>query len=155
MMSNLDARYEASEKVRKALIERVGALSVDAQNKRPNAKSFTPLEMLMHMVLVERMYPPLRMAEPKPAKPNFIYRIIVGKMKNPKRVGTMKELEPKGPLTFEGVVKDWDQIRVELKPMLMDSSVVFKHPLFGRMNGEHTLDLVDAHCTYHQILFPQ
>lgn len=154
-MPEFQPRWDQSEATKNALIARVAALPEEAQNRRPNAKSFTPLEMLVHMILTERMYIAMATRDGKKARPHFPYGFVKWAMNNARRVPTMKQLEPTGPFKIDEVRAEWNAQRAQMRPDMEDPAVTYKHPLFGRLNGFHLLDLCDAHCAYHQKLFPE
>src|SRR5687768_7476245 len=103
MHPDLERRFNAIEERRKAMVERVRALSKEKQNTRPSPKAFSPAEVIMHMALAEegnvkfmRKIPPSELKGRKP-KVTFIFRKTVQAMRNPvKPIATVGYMIPKG-----------------------------------------------------------
>ena len=163
-MSNLlESRIAQSEKVRKALMNRVAVLPLDKQTYKAKPEDFSALDMLEHMAMVEDLNvsfinPTIKTGQnARPAKPNFIYSFIIKAMTKGKKVPTTKEFEPKFAPTLEAVTEHWDTSRAQILAHLRahpNDPTAIKHKLFGRLSAFQLLDLLDGHCGYHDIQFP-
>ncbi len=152
-------RWVESDAVMEALIDRVVKLPADRQRQRPNAREFTPCELIEHMRLADAMYPPLlSAAQPgMRAKPNFLYRLVLKRMRGGGRVPAPKSLIPIEPIDLEASIAQWRINRAEIKRLTAATppdAAALKHPLFGKMTVEQIIDLLDGHTAYHQRFFP-
>lgn len=153
------ARWQISERRREDLVARVRSLSVEAQQARPDPKEFAPTEILEHLAMTEAMYLDFIRVLPqaKPSKPNFLYRYTVKKCLAGSRLPTVKSLVPDSAPSLEEAAARWNDVRQKLLGELdgaLPGLTVVRHPFFGRLSTEDMLELMDAHCTYHDIRFP-
>lgn len=162
-MTNLEERIAISETIRTNLIHRVQKLSPEQQVSHVNPGDFSPVEMLAHMALVEGLN--ASFIEPsivngavnKNAKPNIIYRFVMKGMKGGKRVPTDKQFIPNEEVSFESATENWNSARNQIMDHVRKNSehpTAIKHKFFGRLSAFQLLDLLDAHCEYHDHFFP-
>ena len=163
MSDRLESRIAQSEAVRKGLMNRVALLSEEKQRTKPKPGDFSALDMLGHMAIVEDLSvsfinPTLEFGlNLKPAKPNFLYRVIMKGMTKGRKVPTSKEFEPRFTPTLEAVTEHWDGSRAKILSHLRahpNDPTAIRHKLFGRLSAFQLLDLLDGHCGYHDIQFP-
>lgn len=162
--SEIQARFDALETKRKAMVERVRALPTEKQCLHPTPKDFSPVEVVMHMALAEQVdldlmdkKPPASLAG-KRAKPRFTFRWVVGSMRKAKRSPTMGSMVPKPDITLEEAETRWEEVRTRIRahldPLPGPDAPACKHPFFGLLSAADLLDLLDAHQHYHDVRFP-
>lgn len=166
MHPDLAKRFEALEIRRKALVKRVRDLPPDKQTAKPDPKSFSPADVIMHMALAEqgnvgfmRKTPPSVLQGKKP-KTTFIFRKTVQMMQDPRKaVGTMPYMVPSGKETLAEADKAWSEIRKQTAGYLEqvsspDDPLVKFLFVFGLGSASDYLTLIEAHTTYHEQRFP-
>lgn len=167
MNPDVAKRFEAIEKRRKALVDRVRALPLDRQNAKPGGKGFSPVEVIQHFALAEggnvkflRKTPPETL-QGKKAHVTGIFRFTVKSMVNPvKAVQTVGYMVPKATVTIDEAAKQWEEVRKETAFYLeqvkspTDPFIKFLF-FFGLGSANDYFDLMEAHLTYHEARFPQ
>jgi hypothetical protein len=162
-MTNLEERIAISETIRTNLIHRVQKLSPGQQVSHANPGDFSPVEMLEHMALVEGLNASfiessiMNGAVKKKAQPNIIYRFVMKRIKGRKRVPTTPQFIPKRNVSFESATENWNSARNRIIDHVRKNSeqpTAIKHKFFGRLSAFQLLDLLDAHCEYHDHFFP-
>ncbi len=166
MHKDIKARFDAIEKRRKALVQRVQKLSADQQQARPNPRAFSPAEVIKHFALAEesnlnflRKHPPETLTGRKP-KVTFIFRKTVEMMNNPKKeIATVGYMIPKGTVDLDEADHHWAAVRHEVGKYFetiqdpKDPMVRFLF-FFGLASASDFLDLIESHHTYHEERFP-
>jgi hypothetical protein len=166
MHPEIAKRFEAIEKRRKVLVDRVRALPLDRQNAKPGGKGFSPVEVIQHFALAEagnvkflRKTPPETLQGRK-AHVTGIFRFTVRSMANPvKAVGTVGTMVPKNAVTVEEADRQWEEVRKETAFYLeqvkspTDPFIKFLF-FFGLGSANDYFDLMEAHLTYHEARFP-
>ncbi|MBL8048396.1 MAG: DinB family protein [Chthonomonas sp.] len=140
------------------LIDMVWAVPDSQRVLHPKDGSFSPVEMLMHMALLESNYAdildetPIGRYEGSVAKPGFIYNFVLKRMKEAKASPAPKQTTPKWVPGVDEAIKEWDKQRERLTKHLEVAKPaeiwVIAKPL-GKMSADHALDLMAAHHHYH------
>ena len=165
MHPEIAKRFEGIEQRRKALVARVKALPPDKQNQKPDPKSFSPAEVIMHMALAEasnvgfmKKHPPRTLKGKKP-RMTFIFRKTVSSMQNPiKLLATVPYMVPKGTVILAEADKAWAEVRKETAGFLEQVNgpnepfIKFLF-IFGLGSASDYLTLMEAHLTYHESRF--
>lgn len=157
-MEEFNVLWDALEDRRKSMTDRILKMPPE-QQKSGSSKAFSPAEVLDHMALTEEWYFPLmdkadRAAlKPKGAKVNFLYRMVLRKLRSASSVPSMSAMTPKPDVKADDGAEHWGKVREELKSRLeavpLDEPV-FRHPMFGRMSPRHVIEIFDAHTDYHE-----
>lgn len=158
-MSDLSEKLQQIEEAREALTKRVLGLPEETRHVPAVPGAFTPAETLEHMALTEAYYLPMFAKyqqsgkPPTPAKPNFIFRLVLKSIGGSKSVPSMKAMTPseKRP-DAEKAANHWAEVRAKTLAYLRgnDSTItVVRHPLFGRLSAEHIAQLHTLHTEYH------
>lgn len=166
MNAEIKRRFEALERRRVAMTEKVRAMTPAQQNSRPDKRAFSPVEVLMHFALAEqgnlqylRNNPPLTLQSQKPQL-RFMYRRVVAAMQAAdKRIATAPYMVPKGPISVDEADRAWSAARAELSGYLNDAAspddAFCKFMLFfGLGSADDFLTLMEAHMHYHEKRFP-
>lgn len=151
-MERLDAQKQV-------LINKVWATPDSQRVLHPKDASFSPVELLMHIALIECKYndaldetPPEVWAGRK-AKPSFLYNFILNKQREGgPNVPAPKEFMPKWVPGVDEAIAEWDKQRERLKKHLErakpgETFVAMKW--LGKMSADHVLELLDVHQNYH------
>ena len=166
MNTEIKRRFDALEARRKAMVERVKALTPEKQTAHPDPKAFSPVEVIKHFALAEngnlqflRNAPPQSLQGQKPHL-RFVYHKVLGSMQDAsKRVGTVPYMVPDSKVTFEDGDRSWEAARAELAGYLEpidspeDPFCKFMF-LFGLGSADDYLALMEAHMHYHEVRFP-
>jgi len=164
MEAQIKSKWDGLEQRRLAMVQRVRDLPSDRQNIRPDAHSFTPVELLMHMamsdaVTIERIKKhPVSALNGVAPKPTFLYKIIVSGMNAGRRVPAPPNMKPEGQFSLDEAAKKWESVRRELSTYFEMAStpdtVVQKSFMFGRLSASNLLALIESHHNYHDRYFP-
>lgn len=124
----------------------------------PKEDSFSPVELLMHMALVESDYADeldetsIGKYTGTTAKTGFIYNFVINRMKEAKKSPAPKPFVPKWVPGVDEAIKEWDKQRERITKHLEHAKsgeiFIVKKPL-GKMSADHFLDLLLAHHHYH------
>ncbi|HMS56757.1 MAG TPA: DinB family protein, partial [Fimbriimonadaceae bacterium] len=152
-MEDFDAMWASLEQRRKSLTDRILAMPPE-QQRAGTSKSFSPAEVLDHMALSEAWYLPMmdkadrQTLKAKGAKVNFLYGMVVRKLRSAKSVPSMRDMTPKADVKPEDGAEHWEKVRNDLRLRISAVGLdepVFRHPLFGRMSPRHVMEIFDAH----------
>ncbi len=164
MLPEIESRFASLESRRQSMVERVRTLKPGARTARPKSGEFSPVEVLMHMALAEK-FDLMQLEKSTPesfrgrtAKPSFIFPNAVKRICEEKKMGTFKSMTPLSGVTLESASHDWEQVRASLRSYFdrvtdLDSPMI-KLFIFGRLSALDFLNLLEAHCKYHEIRFP-
>lgn len=164
MQPDVKTQWDQVEAAKQALVERVQALPEAQRNQKPDPKSFSPIEVLMHMALAEEV--DLLMMDQRPpssfagrrAKPSLFFRWGVKSMWKAKSMPTAGQMVPKPGTTFEDACQKWEEVRTRTAAHLDGlpslEAPACKHPFFGLMSAGNLIELFEAHTHYHNARFP-
>jgi len=167
MHPEITKRFIALEARRKAFVERVKALPQDKQTAKPNAKSFSPAEVVMHLAIAEQgnlgflQKAPPPTLKGKKTHMTFIFKKTVASMQKPvKPIMTPSSMIPKGPVNVDEAARVWEDVRRETAKYLEqvatpDEPFIKFLFFFGLGSAADYLTLLEAHMTYHEQRFPQ
>jgi hypothetical protein len=163
MHPEIDRRFEALEQRRKALVDRIRAMSAEQQTKPGTGGGFSPLEVPMHFALVEESnLVSLRKSPPStlgggPSKPGFVFPLMVRAMQSGRNaVPAPASFNPTGTFTLDEADQAWSKTRAELSAVLDtvdDPSVAFLRFGFpvGTLNAADFLLMNESHMSYHEV----
>ncbi len=165
MHPEIAQRFEYLELRRRALLDRVRALSVEKQTAKANANSFSPVEVIAHLALSEQVTADrMKKLGPKDligksTRTTFIYRKVLGDLNRAKKMPTPGDMIPKGRVSLEHAESNWDQARKDLTA-LFNQVKYLDDPMeqffiFGTLSAHDVLCLLEAHMHYHEVLFPE
>jgi len=164
MHPEIAQRLEYLEMRKAALIERVRALPPDKQNAKPDAKSFSPVEVIAHIALSEQVTADrMKKVGPKDligktTRTTFIYKRTVDGMNKAKKMNSPAMMIPPERPRLEHAEQSWERARKELLVFFNE----VKRPddpmqqffIFGTLSAYDVLALLEAHMHYHEVLFP-
>ena len=166
MHPEIQTRFNALEERRKKLVQRVRALPKDKQNLKKDPRTFSAVEMLMHMALAEqgnieflKKNPPETL-KGKKTKMTFIFRKTLSLMEQPtKPIATVGAMVPKEKVSLDDAARAWKEVREETAAYLEkvespdDPFIKFLF-YFGLGSANDYFALLEAHTTYHEQRFP-
>ncbi|CAN5363111.1 hypothetical protein BH09BAC1_BH09BAC1_10040 [soil metagenome] len=165
MILVLEKEFARLEKQRKDLLSEVRGLTNVQQTWRPNADSWSLLEVFVHLMTAERnglTYMTKKVqgidelekggitSDLRLALLNSFLRLPV-KYEAP----AAAQFQPREYYDFKEIEAEWDQLRKEWHEFLdefdKDSAekLLFKHPIMGRFNLEQTLRFIYEHVDHH------
>jgi hypothetical protein len=166
MHPEIAKRWESLENRRHVMVERVRVLSPELRSRAPNARSFSPVQVVMHMALAERWQgdflkknPPSALRGRKP-KPTFFFRQMIVMMTRAKtRIPVAPVGSPVTKITLEEAESAWQTERENLTHYFAQveqpDDAMVQFPFFmGLVSSTDYLDLLAAHHTYHEVWFP-
>lgn len=158
MNSELAALWQAVDRDRERFIQAVKAMPESVQGEPAPNHTWTPVQILDHLVIVEAMYAgflqqtdPAAIQGKKPSR-NILLRLIQHAMKKKMQVPTMKDMEP-GRKTLDLVLTEWEGVRRFLKkgfPKDADLDTPWiQHAMLGVLSTRQVLELIQMHQQYH------
>ena len=166
MILKVEKQFNVLEAQRKALFEEVGKLSHEQHNFKPTPKSWSMLQVFMHLIT----------AESNSLK--YMNKKILGISDIPKsgiaaslrsvalNKGLKAPIKYKAPAAalpefkeiyfFDTLVQEWAILREDLKKLLdqLDAAnadkLIYKHPIGGRLNIYQALSFYHEHIAHHQ-----
>jgi uncharacterized damage-inducible protein DinB len=162
MLTELTSQFAAMEERRKALIEHLDALTEEQRRFHPKAKSWSPIEVADHLVLVEEALLTCLIAagtETAPRK-TFTERFMGLAVGVVFRFGfrakiPVEEVRPRPDVDFEDLQKRWIEARERLREKIdsvTESSAdkpFVHHPVAGPLSAAVALDFVIRHHDHH------
>lgn len=150
------------------IMERVTALDEERQRKPMNPRVWTPLQIVAHLVLMEREYlnylaegEKQNVAAKKASKHPALF-LLTWTMQKRISIPTLEKLEPPAtPLPAEEMGQEWDKTRALLTRYLgnvsemAEEKPVALHPQLGPLNALQILSLLTAHQEYHLDQIPR
>jgi hypothetical protein len=165
MIPVIAQRLEALEQRRVALVDRVRALPPQQQTAHPDAKSFSPLEVVAHLALSEQVHVDrMRTLGPKEligkqSKTTFVFRMILDRMNRAQKSPAPSMVVPEARVPLETSARSWEYARKELALILNNikyvDDPVEQYFLFGTLSAGDLLSLFEAHLHYHEVHLPQ
>ncbi len=164
MHPSIAQRFEHLELRRHSLVEKVRSLPPAKQSTKPDPKSFSPVDLVMHLALAEQMSV-LRMTKVGPKdligknpKTTFIFRKIVANMRQGKKMPAPSQTIPEGRLSIESASDFWTETRKNLFTFFCETKraedPMQQFFLFGTMSAADLVELFEAHMDYHDKWFP-
>ena len=154
--------YQSIEKRKAAMLNIIDALTDEQRRESPAPAEWSPLQVMEHVVVVEEW-----MANPLPPgndrillKGRLFILLGVGSMRRGLRMPTLPEAAPCGDTNFAVIRERWENARERIAARLETitpetrPSPIALHPVAGPLNAQQTLQLLDAHLTYHLRYFP-
>lgn len=160
MHQAIDARFQALENRRRALIASVRALPEAKQTAKASRKEFSPVETIMHMAEADQIYvdelkrTPPTILKARSAHPTFVFRRVVSTLNAGTTVPAIGKLDTKTSATIDEGAAAWDQTAAALATFLQqiespEAAFVKRFP-FGVMSAADLLELLEAHMSYHE-----
>jgi uncharacterized damage-inducible protein DinB len=163
MLAANRTRFAALERRRQALLGELETLGDSALSFRPAPGTWSLLEVVHHLVLVERGI--LQPVQDEPAQPrrrrNLRERVgcaavwLVFKLGLRVKIPT-KRVRPQPGLSLSWLDREWSASRTSLEayldstPASKPSETMFRHPIGGPMNVEQTLLFLTRHFDHHR-----
>ncbi len=163
MLAAPRTRFAALERRRQALLGELETLGDAASSFRPALGTWSILEVVHHLVLVEQGI--LRAAHDGPGQPrrrrNLRERIgyagvwLVFKLGLRVKIPTSR-VRPQPGLPLSRLKREWADARTSLEvyldstPASKLSETMFRHPIAGPMNVEQSLLFVTRHFDHHR-----
>ncbi len=127
--------------------------------KRPSDDEWSIAEVVQHLCLAEQhVLKDLRKSlQTGPAKVGFLKKLIPMRIISLRlvRVKAPRAVTPNNPPAMEELLKTYDQVRVDLKQLCVDSGtdrlrgIRFKHPFLGDIDGMAAISMVGFHEERH------
>lgn len=160
MHDELLAPYAALERRKGDLLARLGALTPAQRNFRPDAGSWSTLQVAEHLALSEKeVVAILRKGLPehrkrRTLKDRFAYHAVLAFMASPVKIkAPLKSILPPADLEMEEVAAEWEQIRrdlvAELDGVTDLGEPIIAHPVAGPADARQTLRFLTAHFDHH------
>ena len=163
MLAANRTRFAALERRRQALLGELETLGDSALSFRPAPGTWSILEVVHHLVLLEQGI--LRAVQDEPAQPrrrrNLRERVgcaavwLVFKLGLRVKIPTNR-VRPQPGLPLSRLEQEWAASRASLEayldsaPASMPSETMFRHPIGGPMNVEQTLLFLTRHFDHHR-----
>ena len=158
MLGELQQKYDALEKARLALIQKVRGLEPERLKHKPGPDRWSILEDFQHMVLAEQRTSlkagsVLDSEERKPGMFEMVLQVLDH--------DTMVDVPdpgmiPDGNATLENLIAAWDKSRIDLFRFLKSCAPedlerpVSRHPVTGPITVVECLRLIDSHFHHHR-----
>lgn len=143
------------------------ACSKNALSHKENQETWSPLEILEHLYLVERKF--LKTIQKHlDAHGSYKHLGLAGDLRLlllrcalwlPLKVKVpIDSVKPSGSREFDQLVTDWQDVSEEWRALLdgfkpeLSTIVVMKHPIAGSLRIDHCISFLHSHLTHH---FPQ
>ena len=166
MNAQLVKKYEAIDAIKQRYLKRVSSVSLEKLNAIPANGGWSLGQVLFHVAYAESgtvLVINRNLAEDKVKLKSNISAIVrhlllVAFLRSP-----FKAKAPKGvskvpeSITHDEISKYFDKNTTDFKKILADlpteleNKFIFKHPVGGLFNIEHTLDFVREHYLHHEM----
>lgn len=164
MSAKFETRFNAIEKERKAIFEKLKSAPEELLMKSPGTNRWSAVQALQHLVVAERgtnMYLQKKVLGKDKVKQSGlvnVLRMVVGKVafaipmkfKAPKVVA-----DPPADVSLAETEKQWDAVRNDFHAIVKAleerdlSKELFKHPIMGRLDIYQTVDFFEIHMRRH------
>jgi hypothetical protein len=148
------ARFAAIETQKAEVLRRVEALSADDRVKRAKTDDWSPLQVVYHLMRAEELLP--ASAEPiaMPFNPKLQIGCIILKAAIP--IPSKAKEEPRNDVDLAEITTRWGVAREKLAQSLATpaGTRVADHPVFGGIDIDGYLKMLEAHTTYHLKRWP-
>jgi uncharacterized damage-inducible protein DinB len=158
MLDELQQKYDALEKARLALIQKVRALEPERLNHKPGPDRWSILEDFQHMVLAEQRtsLKAGSVSDSEEIKPGM-FEIVLQVLDHDTVVDVPDPgMIPDGNATLENLIAAWDKSRTGLFKFLESCGPkdlerpVSRHPVTGPLTVIECLRLIDSHFNHHR-----
>jgi uncharacterized damage-inducible protein DinB len=163
MTPSLAARLARMELRRASLLEELAALGPDQLTFRPGPESWSPRDVLEHLVLVEEAVQRYASKRPGPqpraatARAGLKLRIILIYFRLGARIeAPTRAVLPAGTGSLEDLRTRWDQARQGLATLLEGETAadrrrpLLRHPVTGWLTPAQSLTFIEAHIAHHR-----
>lgn len=162
MLPNIQDKFDSLNQKRAALLQHLGSLSSQVSSFKTGPDRWSIVEVIEHLVKVEKNLlkqlaknVPVSALDLKSRTPEK-HQTVIKVMERDIPVDVPDErVEPHGRLTFEALLKQWDDIRKKLLEMLADinadnkDNLVYRHPYGGPLDISETLHFIEVHFDNH------
>ena len=162
MLPDIHEKYDALEKKRAELIERLNSLSSAVLCFKGEPHSWSIVEVVEHLVIAEDgLIRQLSAEKPSTAlgtasRSAQKYQTVIKVMERDIEVDVPHEsLEPLGRLPLDDLLVQWEGFRKKLHELLAGiraeskDDMVFRHPYAGPLDISETLHFFDVHYDNH------
>jgi uncharacterized damage-inducible protein DinB len=158
MLDELQQKYDALEKARLALIQKVRALEPERLNHKPGPDRWSILEDFQHMVLAEQRtsLKAGSVSDSEEIKPGM-FEIVLQVLDHDTVVDVPDPgMIPDGNATLENLIAAWDKSRTGLFKFLESCGPkdlerpVSRHPVTGPITVVECLRLLTSHFHHHR-----
>ena len=160
MISNIHEIFESLTFKRNELLKNIGSLSNDQLYFKAGPDKWSVVEVVEHLVIVEddllkQISTPIPTFDSESRSPEKYKRVLKVMERDIKVDVPHESMEPRGRLTLEELVSQWDGIREKLQEFLVGvnsenkDNLIYRHPFAGPLNISETLHFVDVHFDNH------
>ncbi len=161
MQPELQRRFDAIERQRSELENRVTSLSDAALNWTPEPGVWSVRQIVHHLVLSDET---LGRAQDAGAVANeaLMFRVLPRSVRRAMILSALRHdkvlplpstaIEPRGDITITELGKRWEAIRAEMRRELGALSLDerrYSHPVLGPVTAVQMLELEETHTAYH------
>jgi hypothetical protein len=153
-MSVREERFAAIEAQKSEVLRRVGALSAEDRLKIAKADDWSPLQVVYHLMRAEELLPASAAPIAMPFNPKLQIGCLILKAAIP--VPSKAKEEPRNDVSLEEMTMRWNIAREKLAQSLATpvNIRVADHPVFGGIDIDGYLQMLEAHITYHLKRWP-
>lgn len=162
----LRALLDDADERRRGYVAAVAALPPDARTVRPGPDSWSPLEILEHLVLAERDVLRSLFSDggprprPRSLRNRVLYGVVMGILRFGVRVRVPSpKMAPTGAPSFEGLQAMWDETHARLRSHIDGSGpaelrlALFGHPVSGPLDTGQAVRMLHVHLKHHEKQF--
>ncbi len=159
--TDLRPRLDALASEREALLAHLAALPEDRLRARPDASTWSVLQIVEHLIQAEEYcllgHLPADHLEHRRRTllQRLAYEAVVLILRSPIRVSTpVEDMDPRGTATLEELADRWRTSQSRLREITLDvpdprRDAVFRHPVAGPMTPAQAIRMLAAHQTRH------
>lgn len=157
----LRPRLDALASEREALLTRLAPLPTDRLRDRPDASTWSVLQIVEHLIQAEEYcllgHLPADHLEHRRRTllQRLAYEVVVLILRSPIRVSTpVDDMDPRGTATLEELTRRWRVSQSRLREITLHvqdprRDAVFRHPVAGPMSPAQAIRMLAAHQARH------
>ena len=160
MLPELGRWFDELEEARRKFLHPVEALSLRQQEFRPSPDSWSLVQVVHHVMLVERESVRFIQGGREPGARRLKHAVLSAGVRLVLSTGLrvkvpVDAIKPKEDLSLEEVASRWQEIRGDLRAYLERipeeelERLVFRHPIAGPFNIVQTLGFLAGHLRHH------
>jgi hypothetical protein len=162
MIAEIQKRFADLENRRKKILKQLEMPPHNRLNVKPGPDKWSIVEVIQHLVLVEREIVKQTVKNPVAQDPGRVPRFceafetVLEILERDVRIDVPSaSMEPDGQITLDDLRTQWEDSRAQLGRFFQGlnkegaDTLVFSHPVAGSLNALDLLHLANVHTDYH------